>query len=110
MESVLVITSLLPVLVSLAIALHHIEPKMQSGRTDASNLRSVVGAEQYDDDTEYLNALRDLSAEEIAALNAKQAFGMNRNIWRNQHAIRTAALFSSFGLLSFLMFLIKVYL
>jgi hypothetical protein len=79
-------------LASLSVALVHIMPAMNSGLTSGKNPRTVIGTAKYESNASYLADLRQIDMARVIELNAEQARGMNKNIMRNQRAIKIAAL------------------
>lgn len=75
---------------SILISLWHVIPVMYSGRSSRRNPRTVVGTEAYSTNLEYARAVMRLSLKDMIAVDLDQIRGMNKNIMRNQRAIRIA--------------------
>lgn len=75
---------------SILISLWHVIPVMYGGRSSRRNPRTVVGTETYSTNREYIDAVMSLSLEDMIRVDLDQIRGMNKNIMRNQRAIRTA--------------------
>ncbi len=86
---------------SLALSLYHIIPKMNSGRI-TRNIRTVIGTEQFDSNESYFDEYLKLELIDMVKLNTEQIRGMNKNIMKNQIAIRIAAICSIIGMVLFL--------
>lgn len=82
---------LLPLFISLAIALWHIRPKMGSAsNVGRPNHRSSNGIRHFSDKESYRNHLSNMTATEICEDLSNQIYGMNHNIWINQKSIKRA--------------------
>lgn len=100
---VMIIIVLLPLFISLAIALWHIRPKMgKRSNKGRPNHRSSNGIRHFADVSEYQEKLLNMSDEVICDDLIKQIYGMNNNIWRNQRSIKKAVVFDLIGLVGFL--------
>ncbi len=99
-----------PILISLGLTLWHVIPKMRSGTTASTikNHRSSAGIHKYKDNKEYMKRLDEILEKEIVADLARQIYGMNTNIWKNQISIKIAVWLDLIGLAGFL--LIMLYL
>lgn len=98
----IIILILLPLFISLAIALWHIRPKMGSAsNTGRPNHRSSNGIRHFSDKVAYSNHLRNITAAEICEDLSNQIYGMNYNIWVNQKSIKRAVLFDLISLAGF---------
>ena len=98
----IIILILLPLFISLAIALWHIRPKMgRASNKGRPNHRSSNGIRHFSDKVAYSNHLRDITAEEICEDLSNQIYGMNYNIWVNQKSIKKAVLFDLISLAGF---------
>lgn len=95
---------LLPVSISLALALYHVIPKMQSGVyiSQIGNHRSVAGILRYNSMESYKKRLDAISEDEIYHDLVHQIFGMSRNIWRSQLSIRRAVYGDIIALIGFI--------
>lgn len=89
---------------SVLICLIHIIPKMNSGRTDGKNIRSVIGTNKFTNGAEYHDALASYDLDAMIRSNCDQIVGMNTNIWKNHMAIRRAARSTIAGLVMFSIF------
>jgi hypothetical protein len=104
---IMIIIVLLPLFISLAIALWHIRPKMgKRSNKGRPNHRSSNGIRHFTDASEYQKKLLSMSDEEICEDLIKQIYGMNNNIWRNQRSIKKAVVFDMIGLIGFLAMII----
>ncbi|MDE7372436.1 MAG: hypothetical protein K2N18_00035 [Clostridia bacterium] len=104
---VMIVIVLLPLFISLAIALWHIRPKMgKRSNKGRPNHRSSNGIRHFTDVSEYQKKLLNMSDEEICEDLIKQIYGMNNNIWRNQSSIKMAVVFDLIGLVGFLAMII----
>lgn len=104
----IIILILLPLFISLAIALWHIRPKMgHASDTGKPNYRSSNGIRHFPDKKSYVDHLNNITANEICDDISNQIYGMNSNIWINQKSIKTAVFFDLISLFGF--FLIFVY-
>lgn len=84
------------------IVLWHVEPLMRSGRLKGQrNVRSVMGVEQYGSKEEYFRAIQLLDLPSMLRHNTDQIYGMNRNIMKNQSALRIAATMTILGIVLF---------
>lgn len=103
---VALILCFLAVLFSLVVVLWHIIPTMRSGRLPkgSRNLRSVVGVSEFESTKHYMAAV--LESTDMARFEAaaNQVLGMNRNIMKNQRAIRLAVFADMAGLGFFIVF------
>lgn len=94
------------ILFSLVVVLWHIIPTMRSGsfKRGTKNLRSVVGISEHKSFSEYVDAV--LGSVELRRFEAiaQQVYGMNKNIMRNQRAIRAAVIADLAGICFFLAF------
>lgn len=98
----IVVLILLPLFISLAIALWHIRPKMGSAsNTGRPNHRSSNGIRHFSDKIAYKNHLSSMTSEEICEDLSNQIYGMNYNIWINQKSIKRAVLFDLISLTGF---------
>lgn len=98
----IIILILLPLFISLAIALWHIRPKMgRASNKGRPNHRSSNGIRHFSDKAAYSNHLRNITAEEICEDLSNQIYGMNYNIWVNQKSIKRAVLFDLISLAGF---------
>lgn len=98
----IVIIILLPLFISLAIALWHIRPKMgNASNTGRPNHRSSNGIRHFQDKAAYANHLSNMTPEEICEDLSNQIYGMNNNIWVNQKSIKKAVLFDLISLAGF---------
>ncbi len=75
---------------SVFLSLRHVIPIMYSGRSQRTNPRTVIGTEAYRSNQAYTDEIMSLTLESMIALDADQIRGMNKNIMRNQRAIRIA--------------------
>lgn len=99
----LIASVLLPLMISLAIALWHIRPKMgKSSNVGKPNHRSSNGIRHFDNADDYRHKLYSLSDDEICEDLIKQIYGMNKNIWVNQKSIKCAVFLDLIGLIGFL--------
>jgi len=100
----MILIFLLPLSISLAIALWHIRPKMSSGKANSSrnNHRSSNGIIKFKSKDEYKEYLAKLTAKEICEDISNQIYGMNHNIWESQSSIKKAVLFDLIGLVGFI--------
>lgn len=76
---------------SILISLWHVVPLMYSGRSHPKNPRTSYGTEAYESNEEYGRAVMALRIEDMIRLDTDQIRGMNKNIMRDQRAIRWAA-------------------
>lgn len=98
----IIILILLPLFISLSIALWHIRPKMgKASNTGRPNHRSSNGIRHFSDKAAYRKHLSNISAEEICEDLSNQIYGMNHNIWVNQKSIKRAVLFDLISLIGF---------
>lgn len=99
-----VLMMFVPIFISLGLTLWHVIPKMRSGTTASAikNHRSSAGIHKYRDNKEYMKRLDEIFENEIVADLARQIYGMNTNIWRNQFSIKVAVWFDLVGLAGFL--------
>lgn len=88
---------------SMAIVLWHIEPTMRSKTLPrgSKNLRSVVGTRNHASKDDYHESIRDADRERMLRDTTDQIYGMNKNVWRNQRAIRLAVITDMIGLVFF---------
>ena len=108
LNTAIIILILLPLFISLAIALWHIRPKMGSASNKGRpNHRSSNGIRHFSDKAAYSNRLRNITAEEICEDLSNQIYGMNYNIWVNQKSIKKAVFFDLISLVGF--FAVMVY-
>lgn len=99
---------LLPLFISLSIALWHIRPKMgNASNKGRPNHRSSNGIRHFPDKKTYGNHLSSMTATEICEDLANQIYGMNHNIWVNQKSIKRAVLFDLISIVGF--FIVIVY-
>ncbi len=104
---VMIVIVLLPLFISLAIALWHIRPKMgKRSNKGIPNHRSSNGIRHFASLEEYQHKVLSLSDDEICSDLIKQIYGMNNIIWKNQKSIKRAVAFDLFGLLGFLAMII----
>ena len=104
---IMIVIVLLPLFISLAIALWHIRPKMgKTSNKGNPNHRSSNGIRHFKDASEYQNRLLSMSDDEICGDLIKQIYGMNNNIWRNQKSIKKAVIFDLVGLVGFFVMVI----
>lgn len=104
---VMIAVVLLPLFISLAIALWHIRPKMgKRSNKGRPNHRSSNGIRHFTNASEYQSKLLSMSDDEICDDLIKQIYGMNTNIWRNQRSIKKAVVFDLIGLVGFLAMII----
>ena len=91
----------LPIVLSTALVLWHIDPLMRSGRIPSTerNLRSVHGVEKFVSNDDYYDSIANATDAEILRSATNQIRGMNRNIIRNQKAIKIAVKLDLVGLL-----------
>lgn len=98
---------LLPLIISLAISLWHIRPKMgKQSNTGTPSHRSSNGIRHFSNWEEYQKRLYSISDAEICNDLIKQIYGMNGNIWKNQKSIKAAVAFDLIGLLGFFVMMI----
>lgn len=98
----IIVFILLPLFISLAIALWHIRPKMGSAsNTGRPNHRSSNGIRHFSDKVAYREHVSNISATEICEDLSNQIYGMNYNIWINQKSIKMAVLFDLISLAGF---------
>jgi hypothetical protein len=83
----------------LVISLFHAVPKMNSKLGNESNPRVTIAIDRYSMD-DYYRMVVDLTPEQSLRFTTDQIKGMNRNIMRNQEAIRTASHATIVGLLA----------
>jgi hypothetical protein len=90
---------------SLALILYHVIPSMNSKVGNEfhndRNPRSTIVIDKYPSKEAYWEAVSVLELEDMARYNSFQIYGMNRNIMRNQLAIRTAVYLTYVAMLSF---------
>lgn len=99
----IIILILLPLFISLAIALWHIRPKMgNASNTGRPNHRSSNGIRHFENKVAYRNHLNNMTDEEICEDLINQIYGMNSNIWVNQKSIKKAVFFDFISLIGFL--------
>lgn len=108
-NAAIVTVLILPLFISLAIALWHIRPKMgKASNTGRPNHRSSNGIRHFQDKAAYRNHLSSMTAEEICEDLTNQIYGMNNNIWKNQQSIKIAVYFDLVSLLGFFFVLIAI--
>jgi len=93
---------------SLVISLWHINPLMYSGRTKLKNLRTTIGTEAYSSNQEYINEMMNLNIRKMIELDAEQIRGMNRNVMRDQRAIKWGVRLTAFAVIFLVFFLASV--
>lgn len=92
------------VLASVVVSLVNIIPRMDSGATSRKNLRSVIGTNNFDHYDDYHDALSTMDLKAMVYSNSEQIYGMNKNVWKSQSAIRRAAWFTAAGVVALAMF------
>lgn len=92
------------VLVSVVISLMNIIPRMDSGATSRRNLRSVIGTNNFSNYEDYHTALSKLDLAAMVHSNSEQIYGMNRNVWESQKAIRQSVWFTAAGVAALAIF------
>lgn len=103
--------ALICLLISISVCLWHIIPLMDSKVGNQTNPRSVIGIERFKTAHDYHQAILQLDLDTMLRYNAYQIKGMNKNIWRDQKAIRygvVASVLSLAGLSSAVAFVILV--
>ncbi len=104
----IIVLMLLPLFVSLAIALWHIRPKMgHASNTGKPNHRSSNGIRHFPDKKAYGDHLSKMTTTEICEDLSNQIYGMNNNIWTNQKSIKKAVFLDLISLFGF--FAVMVY-
>lgn len=106
--NVIIITLvLLPLFVSLCIALWHIRPKMgKASNTGTPNHRSSNGIRHFENSKIYKKTILSLTDDRICDDLTKQIYGMNNNIWKNQQSIKIAVFFDLIGVIGFLIMIV----
>jgi hypothetical protein len=96
----LILASIAAVLLGLGltVSLVHIVPKMNSGVGNDSNLRVTYATDKLSKDEFYARVLA-MTPEQALRSTTDQIKGMNRNIMRNQRAIRVASYSTIAGLI-----------
>ena len=103
----MIVLVILPVLVSLAISLWHIRPKMgKLSNKGNPNHRSSNGIRHYNTLEAYKNRVLTINDDEICNDLIKQIYGMNKNIWKNQRSIKIAVACDLIGLVGFLLMIV----
>lgn len=77
-------------IISLTLALWHVNPLMDAKVGNSTNPRTVIGVESFRTADAYHQALLRLDIHKMIRYTAFQIRGMNRNIWRDHKAIRWA--------------------
>lgn len=104
---ILILLVLLPLFISLSIALWHIRPKMgRASNYGRPNHRSSNGIRHYKDADEYRKIILNLSEEELYEDLTRQIYGMNQNIWKNQQSIKSAVFCDLIGIFGFFIMII----
>lgn len=102
MNIVISVGLLLPLFISLAIALWHIRPKMgKASNSGRPNHRSSNGIRHFDSSIAYGKIFDRISDKDLCEDLVRQIYGMNNNIWKNQQSIKLAVIFDIIGLLDF---------
>lgn len=93
---------LLPLFISLTIALWHIRPKMgKASNSGRPNHRSSNGIRHFENAATYGRLFDRISDKDLCEDLSRQIYGMNNNIWKNQQSIKLAVIFDIIGLLDF---------
>lgn len=104
---ILILLVLVPLFASLSIALWHIRPKMgKASNYGRPNHRSSNGIRHYKDADEYRKVISNLSKDELYEDLARQIYGMNQNIWKNQQSIKNAVFCDLIGIFGFFVMII----
>ena len=102
MNIVISVGLLLPLFISLTIALWHIRPKMgKASNSGRPNHRSSNGIRHFESAVTYGRLFDRISDKDLCEDLSRQIYGMNNNIWKNQKSIKLAVIFDIIGLLNF---------
>ncbi len=97
---------LLPLFISMTIALSHIRPKMgNASNSGRPNHRSANGIRHFTKE-QYRQVFDEISDEELCEDLSRQIYGMNNNIWKNQKSIKWAVNCDIVGLVVFFLSII----
>jgi len=94
--------SIIPLVISLSLAIYNVIPKLNSGLIQNPNIRTIYGTNQFRDSAEYFTKFMNLDLKEMVRLNTEQIRGMTANIIKSNKEIRIAAGCSIFSLVFFL--------